>query len=81
MKGMHSPHIRAGPMSLHDSCVYTDGRVDYAYELVSFISVGVGGLISLPPVHIDALMIVLYIMERGWLFGWECVDTRYCGYI
>jgi hypothetical protein len=55
--------------------------VDYAYELVSFISVGVGGLISLPPVHIDALMIVLYIMERGWLFGWECVDTRYCGYI
>lgn len=58
----------------------TEGWTD-TYELVSFISVGVGGLISLPPVHIDVLMIVPYILERGWLFRCGCVDTRYCGYI
>jgi len=32
-----------------------------AYDLISFISVGVAGLISLPPLHIDAFMIVPYI--------------------
>jgi len=51
-----------------------------AYDLISFISVGVAGLISLPPLHIDAFMIVPYISGPGWVARGR-VDTRYCGYI
>jgi len=79
MKEMHVLRIRFGPM-FYMTCVYMDGRVDDTYDLVSFISVGVGGLVSLPAGHIDAFMNVLYIAKCGWLVGWS-VDTRYCGYI